>query len=273
MHFIEGPYRWFKLICFWTGFCVITLGFIFGIYLYQFYRSLPSFGHDDFNRVREQAKAEVFRRLEDKSKFKDYKWVDISHVSRDFIYTIVMSEDSSFFEHRGVDYDAIVNSMAENIRKKKYEYGASTISQQVVKNLYLSNEKSIIRKLKELLITESLEKHFSKNQILEIYLNIAELGPDIYGIGDAARVFFSKSPSDINAAEGAFIALMLPSPRKNYYAIYQNKNMAPTKSRKIRRVLGDMLATELISPIQYRKYIQYNFFGKPGRQLARNSKR
>jgi monofunctional biosynthetic peptidoglycan transglycosylase len=267
---ILSPYRIFKLLCFYTGLVVILSTVGLGVFLHGIYRSVPNGQQMSFHPLREVAQQVVRRKLEDQSRFKSYRWTEIHDVSRDYLYTIVMSEDSSFFEHEGIDVDAIMNSVAENLRKKKYEYGASTITQQVVKNLFLTNEKSIIRKLKELLITERIEKRLTKNQILELYLNLAEFGPDLFGVREASQHFFRKSPSDINAAEGAFIALMLPSPRKNYYSIYQNQNLAKTKKRKIRRVLGDMLANEFISQKQYQNYIKYNYYPHPrvGRVLS-----
>ncbi len=187
-------------------------------------------------------------------------WVPVTQINRDLLYAFVMSEDSNFFEHEGIDMDAMVVSFAENYRSGQYDYGASTISQQVVKNVFLSQHKSIIRKLKEILLTKRLEARFSKNEILEIYLNVAELGPDIYGVGAASHAVFGKPASKINAAEGAFMAQLLPSPRRNFYSMVQNHNLPPQKRRKIRRILSDMLSEEFISPDQYRHYTKYNYF-------------
>jgi monofunctional biosynthetic peptidoglycan transglycosylase len=257
---VLAPYRIFKVVCFSIGFLVLTLALGTGGYLYRVYRSVPDIDQMTFHQLKSRAQQSVFQRLEDRSRLGAFRWTEIHEVNRDFLYTIVMSEDSSFFDHEGLNYDAIMNSLAENIKKKKYEYGASTITQQVVKNLFLTHEKSLIRKLKEWILTEKIERRFTKNQILEAYLNLAEFGPDIFGIDSASRHFFHKAPSQINAAEGAFIALMLPSPRKNYYSIYQNRNLASTKKKKIRRVLGDMLANEFISQKQYQNYIRYKFY-------------
>ncbi len=213
-----------------------------------------------FSKLKEVASQGVYKSFEDPTHFRNYRWTELNQIHRDFIYTIIMSEDSSFFEHGGIDYEAILNSAAEDFKKRKYEYGASTISQQVVKNLFLTNEKTIVRKIKELILTSQLEKQFNKNQILEIYLNIAEFGPELFGVASASSAYFKKTPSDINAAEGAFIALMLPSPRKSYYSIYQNKNLPKAKYRKIHRILADMLANGYISPAQFRSYLKYHYF-------------
>lgn len=266
LYIATSPWRIFKALCFIVGLVVILLTSGVGLYVQHFLSNLPRGAALDFSHLKQLGAQTVQRRLEDKSRYRTYKWVEIGDVSRDFLYTIVMSEDGTFFEHEGVDIEAIVNSMADNLKKHRYASGASTISQQVVKNLFLTVEKSVVRKVKEVVITDRIEDRLTKNQILELYLNIAEFGPDMFGIDEAARAYFGKKPSAINAAEGAFIALMLPSPRKHYYSIFQNKNLAPSKRRKIRRVLGDMLANELISSTQYYQFVSYDFFGKRGKR-------
>jgi monofunctional biosynthetic peptidoglycan transglycosylase len=226
------------------------------------YRSIPKLSHYNFSDLRKIAEQSLKPRFEDSVHLEEYRWTEIKDVSRDLIYTIVMSEDANFFEHDGFDFDAIATSLTEDLSKKKYEYGASTISQQVAKNLFLTQEKALIRKIKEAVVTRRLEHQLKKNQILEIYLNIAEFGPDIFGIDAASHRFFNKTPAEINAAEGAFLALMLPSPRKNYYAMFENENITSHKKKRLRRILGDMLVSELISPKQYKSYLNYNFFSQ-----------
>ena len=159
-----------------------------------------------------------------------------------------------------LERDALVNSFAENLKRREFAFGGSTISQQVVKNIFLDNKKSIIRKIRELVVTRRLEKRFSKNLILELYLNIAEFGPDIFGVNAASHYYFKKSPSRINAAEGAFMALMLPSPRKNHYRLFQNRNLSERWRRKLQRILKDMRYNDFITEKQYRYYINYPYF-------------
>jgi monofunctional biosynthetic peptidoglycan transglycosylase len=242
---------------------ILVLGF--SVYFGKLYSSLPDLKQLTFRQIHEIADRSVRKRIEDPNQLKSYSWIDLHEVHRDFLYAIVISEDTGFFDHEGIDFDAVMNSVAENLRKKKYESGASTISQQVVKNLFLTHEKSLTRKIKEWILTSRLERHFTKNQILEVYLNIAEFGPDLFGIRQASQHFFKKAPAQINAAEGAFIALMLPSPRKNYYSIFENQNLAKTKRKKLQRVLGEMLANELISSKQYHQYVRYDFYSHVSR--------
>ena len=258
MHWVLSPYRALRALCFGIGLLTLLVVAALGVYAYTFYRSLPRFDRIDFAQARSIATARTQARLDNKNA--PHPWVELKDVSRDFLYSIVMSEDSSFFEHDGIDFDSILVSLVENIREHRNAYGASTLSQQVSKNLFLDQSKTAMRKIKEVFITKGLERRFSKNQILELYLNVAEFGPDIFGAATAAQYYFKKKPSKINAAEGAFLALLLPSPRRNHYAIFENKNMTKPRRRRIQRVLNDMLYNEFISEKQYRQYLKYDFF-------------
>lgn len=259
---ILSPYRFFKFICFVTGFIVVTTTIICLILAFNFYTSLPNIEKLKFRTLKKMAINRTVKKFESRSKIKYYKWTTMPNIDRGLLFSIVTSEDATFFEHNGVNFNAMIDSFAENIRKKEYASGGSTITQQVVKNVFLKNEKSLARKTKEILIARKLERRFTKNQILEIYLNIAEFGPDIFGIKSATKTFFKKSPSRSNAAEGAFISLMLPSPRRYFHSIFKNQYLSKPKRRKMRRILRDMLYNEYIGPKQYKKYIRFGFLKK-----------
>jgi monofunctional biosynthetic peptidoglycan transglycosylase len=171
-----------------------------------------------------------------------------------------MSEDGDFFNHNGIDYDALINALGENIKRREWSFGASTISQQTIKNIYLTENKNLYRKLKEIISVQRLERSITKNEILELYLNLIEFGPDLYGINAAAKYYFNTTPKRLNAAQGAFLALLMPSPRKYHFTIYKNKHLAKRHKRKYRRILQDMRFKEYISPKQYRRYINWSFF-------------
>ncbi len=238
-----------------------------GIGLSSFYASLPDVQRPGFDGIKKRATHQVNRRLH-KPETTKRPWTELEQVSRDLLYAIVLSEDAGFFDHAGVEVDAILAATIQNLRKKKYDSGASTITQQVVKNLFFTDSKSLIRKTKEVIIARDFDAVYSKNQILEIYLNIAEFGPDLYGIKEASFHYFGKNPSQVNAAEGAFLAIMLPSPRKFHYSVYENQNLTPEKKKRIRRILTDMLSNEFISPKQYREYLKYNFFKRAHEKSA-----
>lgn len=254
------PWNAFKSLCFTIGLGVILLATLTGVGIALFLGGLPKLELLDFPHFKLMAARNVGRKLENPRA--PYTWVDLKDVNRDLIYAIVSSEDATFFEHSGLNPEAIAMAIAQNWKKKKIESGASTITQQVVKNTFLTQERTLTRKLKEWIITGRLERRFTKNQILEVYLNTAEFGPDLYGIDQAAKRYFHKPPAKINAAEGALLAVLLPSPRKGYHAILVNKNLSPKKRRRIRRILLDMVSQELIGEKQYRAYLKYPFMTK-----------
>ncbi len=268
---LTTPWRIFVLFCFTLGFIALAITATVGLSARAFMHALPQVDNLKFADLQTIA----MRRIGEKAVDKTYRhrWVSLRDVSRDYLYAIVLSEDSTFFEHGGFNFDAITDSLAENIKERKPAFGGSTISQQVTKNLFLDSEKSLLRKVKEFFITRSLERRFSKNEILEIYFNLADFGPDLYGVGTAASHFFHKSPMEINAAEGAFIALMLPSPKRHYYAVFENRNLTKQKRKKIERVLRDMLYEEYISELDYRRYVSYDYFGPPPRMPATRRER
>jgi len=244
-----------------TGALVWLCLLLLGLYFYSVFSKVPDLQTTSFQTVREVAVESVQIKIDSKTKRREYKWVRLDNVNRDLLYSIVMSEDGQFFAHGGVNWDALMNAIGENIKRREFSYGASTISQQVAKNVYLrSNTKSFHRKFTELFVTRELEQHLSKNEILELYLNVAEFGPDIYGVSHAASYYFGKKPADINAAEGAFLAVMLPSPRKYHYSIFQNQHLSQRHKKKLKRILSDMLYKEYISPSQYRRYLKWDYF-------------
>ena len=124
------------------------------------------------------------------------------------------AEDSSFFTHEGFDWEGIKKAAQYNLEAGEFKRGGSTITQQLAKNLYLSSERSLLRKAREALITRSLEQHLTKERILELYLNVAEWGQGIYGAEAAARHHFKKPAHDLTADEAAWLAAILPSPRR-----------------------------------------------------------
>jgi hypothetical protein len=132
---------------------------------------------------------------------------------------VLTTEDPSFFSHRGFINEAFKQSIVKNIKTKKFSRGASTISMQLIKNVFLTREKTVSRKLEEILLVYLLENNriVSKDRILEVYFNIIEWGPNVYGIGEASQFYFQKSPADLTFNECLFLARIIPSPRKFMY--------------------------------------------------------
>lgn len=141
-------------------------------------------------------------------------WVGLSNVSRHAIDAVLLSEDASFYLHEGVDTKELENALEDAVRKGKLGRGASTITQQLAKNLWLSTDRSLLRKAKELVLAHRLETELPKNRILSLYLNVVEWGNGVYGIEAASREHFGISASQLSPAQGAILAAMLPAPRK-----------------------------------------------------------
>lgn len=133
--------------------------------------------------------------------------------------SVLTTEDPSFFSHRGFINEAFKQSIIKNIKTKKFSRGASTISMQLVKNVFLTREKTLSRKLEEILLVYILENNriASKERMLEVYFNIIEWGPNVYGIGEASRFYFQKIPSELDLKECLYLARIIPSPKKFMY--------------------------------------------------------
>lgn len=133
--------------------------------------------------------------------------------------SVLTTEDPSFFSHHGFISEAFKQSIVKNIKTKKFSRGASTISMQLVKNAFLSREKTVSRKLEEILLVYILENNriVSKERMLEVYFNIIEWGPNVYGIGEASQFYFQKTPSELSLNECLYLARIIPSPKKFMY--------------------------------------------------------
>lgn len=163
------------------------------------------------------------------------QWVPLGSISNEAIRAVIAGEDFSFFAHGGFDFGEMKAALVDAIEDFSFPRGASTITQQLAKNLYLSESRTPLRKINEYFITWRLEQTLSKRRILEIYLNVIEWGEGIFGIEAAARNYFHKSARELNSEEGAMLAAMIPNPRTIYNPA---KNPERVQSRKalIRKV-------------------------------------
>ena len=182
-------------------------------------------------------------------------WIGIEQISKVALGAILVSEDWTFYQHLGFDLSQIKEAMEENWNAKKIVRGASTITQQVAKNLYLTKNKNLWRKLKEFCIAIALEKHFKKKKILEIYLNIIELGKGIYGVGFASQYYFTKDPLELNAKEGAFLAMLLPSP-KRYSKSFEKGKLTLYASQVIESILKKMKMAGYLSVEEFEEMVR-----------------
>jgi len=142
------------------------------------------------------------------------RWVAYGRVSPNLTRAVLVAEDDLFWQHEGLDFDQLQESLALDWARGRFTRGGSTITQQLAKNLYLSPSKNPMRKLRELLIARRLEAELKKARILELYLNVIEWGDGIYGAQAAARRYYAKPVSDLEPAEAAGLAAMIPNPRR-----------------------------------------------------------
>jgi membrane peptidoglycan carboxypeptidase len=156
---------------------------------------------------------------------------------------IMTSEDGAFYYHNGFVPDAIRYSIVTNIKEKRFARGGSTISMQLVKNIYLNRSKNITRKLEEMLITWLIESRnmVPKDRMLEVYLNIIETGPGIYGVNEAARFYFNKDVSKLTLAESIYIASIVPRPKLFKYSFDKEGNLREYLASYYTLVSGKML--------------------------------
>ncbi|HEX7766614.1 MAG TPA: monofunctional biosynthetic peptidoglycan transglycosylase [Nitrospira sp.] len=174
---------------------------------------------------------------------RQWTWIPLSRMSRHLQRAAIAAEDASFFIHEGFDWEGIKDAAIHNLEAGDLKRGGSTITQQLAKNLYLSTDRSLIRKAREALITRSLEHHLTKERILELYLNVAEWGNGVYGAEAAARHHFGKSAQDLTAEEAAWLAAILPSPRR-----YDPLRKTAVLSKRQQRILQRMNRIPAFSP-------------------------
>ena len=149
-----------------------------------------------------------------------HQWVNYNQISINIKQAVIAAEDAKFIDHEGFDWEGIEKAYEKNKRRKKIVAGGSTISQQLAKNLFLSNQRTPWRKAEETIITLMLETILSKQRILEIYLNVIEWGNNVYGIEAASLRYFSFHAKDLNSFQSAKLASMIPNPK--YYERHQD---------------------------------------------------
>lgn len=176
----------------------------------------------------------MFMRLDywaDTSRPIQHQWRDYDQISDYFKQAIIAAEDAKFMQHHGFDWAGIQHALERNDEKGQVVAGGSTISQQLAKNLFLYNKRSFIRKGQEAIATWMMERMWSKQRILEVYINSVEFGPHIYGIEAATQHYFGKSSRSLSREQAAFLAALLPNPK--YYEQHRNDRKLQYRKRII----------------------------------------
>lgn len=180
-------------------------------------------------------------------------WTPREEIPDVVIQAITSGEDGRFFEHDGFDPRGIRAALIENIRQQRFARGGSTISQQVIKNLYLSHERTLSRKFQEAVLTWVMEQTLTKERIMTLYLNMLHLGPNIYGIRQASRALFDKQPDRLALREAVFIACILPNP--NYFVrLYAQGTIPEDRRVKMHNILRNMHSAGLMGPKTFSRH-------------------
>ena len=206
--------------------------------------SVPLASTFEYRPGRENGKAPVIVVGEQNPNF-----VPLAQIPPVLVSTVVLSEDAGFWGHRGFDFQEIKESLLDAAEEKRFR-GASTITQQLAKNLYFAREKTFARKIREAIATLMLEASLPKSRILEIYLNIIEWGPDIYGIGQAAQHYFGRDVREITPKQAAFLVSIIPNPIK-YYVYYRQGALSEIWENRVHELLIKMKEHGLLNEEEF----------------------
>ena len=186
------------------------------------------------------------------------KNVSINEIPQHLIQAFTSIEDKNFYKHHGLDIPRMGKAFINNLKSRSYKEGASTISQQLIKNTHLTNEKTISRKLKEIKLTVQLERKYTKNEIMEMYLNTIYFGHNCFGIANATDFYFDKEPKDLTVAESALLAALIKAP--NSYSPFNNpdkslkrRNLVLSKMHEYGHLTKDLAESEKQTPLPVRQ--------------------
>lgn len=184
------------------------------------------------------------------SAIQQVNYVTTDQISRDLLRALVISEDAGFWRHNGFEFSSMLHALRRNLTDRRVSVGGSTITMQTVKNLFLNQKRTLSRKAQEIFLTWYLEQKIPKQKILEIYANIIEFGPGIWGIKQAARHFFNKTPAELDLMESVYLASVLPSPGRRYQNFCQGY-LSRNYQAMVINSMQKMLAFNMISVEQF----------------------
>lgn len=201
----------------WSGRLLVALLISVGLWCLYEYATLP----DPRRLIDQNPETTALVRARDKAaesrgkkpQHRQY-WIPLESIAPRAVDAVIASEDASFYQHHGIDFDEMMKVLDQAWEKRSLGRGASTITQQLAKNLWLSDDRSLLRKAKELILARRLENALPKKRILALYLNVVEWGDGVYGIEAGAREHFGVSASQLSVGQGAILAAMLPAPRR-----------------------------------------------------------
>lgn len=210
--------------------CLVFLGWQLSILVRVWWWGTHPPGPTHFMVIREEERAHLH-----KPPLSPHPWLSAHQIAPGLKKAVIAAEDSQFISHAGFDWEGIELALRRDIRRGRLVAGGSTITQQLAKNLFLSERRSLFRKAEEMLITVMIEQLWSKNRILEVYLNSIEWGDGVFGCETAAQHYFGHSASALSDDEAALMAAMIPNPR-----FYDHHRAHPKLLQKKATVLARM---------------------------------
>lgn len=189
-------------------------------------------------------------------------WISTKVISRHVLHAIIAAEDGRFYQHHGIDFEAVKKSYAVNIKRKRYARGGSTLSQQVVKMAFLGREKTLLRKAREAVGTVLMELILSKDQILGWYINLAEFGDGVYGLKDGCWHYFKTKPELLSVEQAVHLALVLPSPNGWSRGLRQ-RHLTKFGHRRYAAIVNTMRNMGFITKAQWATTMMRGDFGRP----------
>jgi monofunctional glycosyltransferase len=229
--------RWRPLVLAWKAFCYTLGTALLAVIAIQLWFLSHLIYWSNFNP---SSTAFMDRYLEKPGAKLRHTWVPYSRISEHLKRSVVAAEDAKFLDHEGFDWEAITKAIQKNESRGKVVAGASTITQQLAKNLFLSGSRSWLRKGQEAAITWMMERTLSKRRILEIYLNVAEWGEGIFGAEAAARYHFAVPAAALTPEQAAWLAAILPSPKR-----YERGRETPYLAGRIATISGRMTGVQI----------------------------
>jgi len=233
---------WRVLVALWKGFCytlgALVIAFV-AVQLWFFGNILYLARVNPASTAFMEGRLDALRAKNPKAALR-HQWVSYERVSIHLKRAVVVAEDAKFLDHEGFDWEAIQKAMTKNEQRGRVVAGASTISQQLAKNLFLSGQRSWLRKGEEAIITWMMERTLSKQRILELYLNVAEWGEGVFGAEAAARYHFGASAATLGPEQAAYLAAVLPSPRR-----YDRARVTPYIAGRVDTILARMGAAQI----------------------------
>lgn len=230
----------------------LFLSLILGLAAYEYYNLpdvLPLKKREPRTTALMELREQEYRRNGSRP-LRQQLWVPYDAVSEHLKTAVIVSEDASFFSHRGVDLFEIKEAVKEDWERGRFKRGGSTITMQLARNLYLNPSKNPLRKLREIAIAWQLERALSKKRIFELYLNVVEWGPEIYGAEAASRNYFSKPASDLSPHEAATLAALLPNPRNpREKGLLYRRNLILNRMAKVGSISSAELERAITNPL------------------------